>query len=594
MEIHEVKLTNFSLPYNKIAIVSLQPHLELNEHPPFACKASQRKKQLENITQTLKIASAPLENFDKTHFTIFPEYSIPGLDGVDVIENTLKSTEWKTGTIVLGGIEGLDKNQYKSLCEQPNTIVAIDNAEDKVPADSWVNCCVIWIKKDDGSLTKWIQPKLSESWLEKNVAKKMFRGNSVFIFNGKFSNEVEFNFLSLLCFDWVADFEPLKGIRLIFSKITKQINLQFVFVLQHNPEPSHRSFLENARDFFQVPSENPKITRDNSIIYFANTAGGLGPKKYAKFGRSSIVFQPSPPYAFDACPPTYSLNTKKYRQSDALDRCKEALFRETGACIHSFILNIPAFRGRGAESRTLPLDVAFVYKLCASDDPRTPNNLVPAVVKWVNDELDDVVSRFEHQTHPLKTEMSAAHLSVQKVIRNQSDQSLLESIQRSVCEYKKWVKNDEKSIHDVDSWSNEEITAVETILYVLSVFKLWKTANLNQKVTHALFEHQGNIYQINIVYGGKNLDQCSEYAKKFPCNEKAYTIIVSRDIHGSPLQAKFGPYAVPTTVVSSRGPAFTDPESRILHCSYSDLINACLASRTLSELHDNIVGLLKI
>ena len=57
----------------------------------------------------------------KTHFTLFPEYSIPGLEGVDLVGNTLGASEWPKETIVIGGTDGLSREDFVTLADAPNT-----------------------------------------------------------------------------------------------------------------------------------------------------------------------------------------------------------------------------------------------------------------------------------------------------------------------------------------------------------------------------------------------------------------------------------------------------------------------------------------
>jgi len=94
----------------------------------------------------------------------FPEFSIPGLDGVAQIEATLRTDAWPSGTIVIGGIDGLTQVDYAALVGAPDTFVDANvNGAGHVTAAQWVNCIAIWTKAANGAVERWIQPKLYPS-----------------------------------------------------------------------------------------------------------------------------------------------------------------------------------------------------------------------------------------------------------------------------------------------------------------------------------------------------------------------------------------------------------------------------------------------
>src|ERR1017187_8661081 len=94
---------NVALPSDRVGMVIAQPHLSLTTEEPFKCTDEAKGQQLNVLTQTLSIARQARHRAVKTHFTIFPEYSIPGLDGIALVDNALRAAEWPPGTIVIGG-----------------------------------------------------------------------------------------------------------------------------------------------------------------------------------------------------------------------------------------------------------------------------------------------------------------------------------------------------------------------------------------------------------------------------------------------------------------------------------------------------------
>ena len=98
------------LPHDRVGLVIAQPHLTLTQQEPFRTVPARKAGLLANLTATLTVSRASPHHAGKTHFTIFPEYSIPGLDGVDLIDAALADQQWPTGTMVIGGVDALSKS----------------------------------------------------------------------------------------------------------------------------------------------------------------------------------------------------------------------------------------------------------------------------------------------------------------------------------------------------------------------------------------------------------------------------------------------------------------------------------------------------
>ena len=203
--------------------------------------------QLAALTRTLEIALEVPHGADRTHFTIFPEYSIPGLEGVARVQAALEAPNWPPGTIVLGGTDALHKQDFVTLANSPGThIDGVNNALIRIAQDEWVNCGITWVKSADGTVERWLQPKLFPAWLEQDVTYQgMFRGNSVFEFRGPLDNGTQYRFCSLVCFDWIAEVAGQKPWRSVVEKLGQQatllqaeLSLSWCFVIQCNRRPS--------------------------------------------------------------------------------------------------------------------------------------------------------------------------------------------------------------------------------------------------------------------------------------------------------------------------------------------------------------------
>ena len=135
----------------------------------------------------------------KTHFTVFPEYSIPGLDGMALIDAAVSDANWQPGTIVIGGSDGLSKADFSTLVATRNTHLDEEhNALGRIADHEWINCGITWVKAANGNVERWLQPKLSRASLQQDVpCRDMFLGKSVFSFKGLLNNGRQFRFCTL-------------------------------------------------------------------------------------------------------------------------------------------------------------------------------------------------------------------------------------------------------------------------------------------------------------------------------------------------------------------------------------------------------------
>src|SRR4051812_20228922 len=109
------------LPSGRVGMVLAQPFLSLTEAEPFRCVPAAKEVQLAYVNKTLEIARQAPHHGPKTHFTLLPEYSIPGLDGIARIDSVLAQPTWPTGTIVIGGTDALTKTEFEQLASGPDT-----------------------------------------------------------------------------------------------------------------------------------------------------------------------------------------------------------------------------------------------------------------------------------------------------------------------------------------------------------------------------------------------------------------------------------------------------------------------------------------
>ncbi len=82
--IEEIDL-NITIPEDGLCMTYMQPFVELTATEPYRWQQNKKNQQLERISRLMNIAKR-FDGNGKTHFTVLPEYSIPGLDGVEMLE----------------------------------------------------------------------------------------------------------------------------------------------------------------------------------------------------------------------------------------------------------------------------------------------------------------------------------------------------------------------------------------------------------------------------------------------------------------------------------------------------------------------------
>jgi hypothetical protein len=267
-----------------------------------------------------------------------------------------------------------------------------------------------------------------------------------------------------------------------------------------------------------------------------------------------------------------------------------------GACIHSIEFCPPAFVNLGPASRTLLIKKAAVHPVDpAISDPRVPGSPVPASTKWVNDQLDDIESILHHETlSPLRDEIELSHEFIGKGLRISPDTFLGNCIRWSVCDYDKWLDLGRRDVPDVDSWSEKEESGLRTVVDSLAILNVWKSLEFSNPKSHATIKSTGNIIDVIVVSGGETSRKCFEYGRQFLTGSSRFGIVITRDIHESPVSKRDKLIFEAEAEITERGPVITDQASRIIHRGYSDLKDACFKSTSSTDLRDKVAEIIGV
>lgn len=575
----------------------MQPRLELTEEP-FRCQLTRKANQIAALERTLEIAKANDHGAHRTHFTIIPEYSIPGLEGIATIESVLRDADWPAGTVVIGGTDSLPKADYAALCGEASTYIDIPhNGPDHVQDNEWVNCCITWVKAPDGQLSRWLQPKIMPAWPEQNVVHvPMFRGNSVFLFRGAFENEVPARFFSLLCYDWVVTVagEEVEQIpRQVLTRINalqQELWLSWVFVPQNNPKPSHTTFLTETANFFQNQGAWPFVFRGRCSVVFANTAGLSKPGRTSSNGCTGLIFSPGAPFDMNGCHFSYSGKPSIFRNSDALGQCCDVVFREKGACIHSFSQYLPGIVNLGAGGRTLPLHRANVHPIPGeSDDPRARGTQVSGCIKWVNDALDTLPCLSQQLPDaPLANAIGAPHSENIVAFRSVESVHLEEKIT-----YATWRKLDESpsaSLPTADDWNDDQMHGLTHVIHTLDILRMGNAGiELTSTASHATANIRTRSVEV-LAVNGPTHEECDKHIKaRFAAPLHRQLLVITRDaLNTTRGKKERSLLSTGAKAVLGTEKKITDTESSQIHLAFNDVMSSYIASESPAQLEESL------
>ncbi|MGE8364240.1 hypothetical protein [Cupriavidus sp.] len=561
------------LPRGEVGMVIAQPYVDFVHLEPFPLLPELRDAALAGIDATLAVALKCAHGAERTHFTIFPECTLPGLAGFDRITAAMADGSWPTGTVVIGGLEGLTRTQFGELVQRPGTTYdEVGSSLDRVREDQWVNCCVTWAKLESGEVRCWIQTKIEPAGVELQVNhQSMFKGQSVFLFKGKYvDTHAPYQFATLICYDWIGVRDQrrvwewlLQDIEQTAAAKEAQLPLTWLFVAQCNPGPSHASFMSQIQPFFN-PVQFPGVLREGTCLVMANVAGNAAPGMAKQYGQTAVIFA-TDRFMKPESMPTYCAGGEFQRPGNPLENFKDAVFRERGACIHSFRQLNPSGLPPGAAGKRFALADATVHPFPGTKDPRTPAGLVPAVVKWINDELDDSEKSLEakYPGLPLAGAAGAAHQRSVNALRWLPPDALSKTVLVA-------TPGTESA---PDKWRSTQSHAVKHVLHTFSILEAAQyPATFHGNGSQATIM-KGDVSVEVIAVIGRSHEECDKHVLNQLPDHRGQLLLVSRDEDNTSwnprMRTLFDQAAEPTEELN-----FTDPTSAVIRIGYQDFLKA--------------------
>jgi hypothetical protein len=252
------------------------------------------------------------------------------------------------------------------------------------------------------------------------------------------------------------------------------------------------------------------------------------------------------------------------------------VFRERGACIHSFLQVNPNSLNAGAAGRTIAIENAFVFPLGDMIDRRVPSDSVPACIKWLNDELDELPClSVNYPDVPLTTPTNTTHLQTIAVLRNISPQSAALTVRLAAQE--------SKAMH-ADDWDETEHHALEHLVHTLDIVCLGSSApTIDADSSHASVVMNSQTVDLLAIRGVSH-EECLKHSQNLLPMPRRQVLLISRDPDNNPWQRRFGSFLQPQSPQLGQERRITDPASGILHLGYRNLLNIFQQTTTVDAV----------
>lgn len=585
-------VVNVRIPSNEVRIVTMQPFIRSHSttEEPLRWSEDSVGGQLTAIRRTLDIAQGSIGGCS-ANFTLFPEYAIPGDDGVSAINDRICAATWPNESIIIAGVHGISKDEYRNLCDLLAAHVSPNNSPDSVADDKWVNCCVIWVKDQEGRIQTWVQPKVRPAWSEMNVpCNDMFCGTTLYVFECWYEpSGYPCRFTTLICYDWVASVAGTTVCQDLLAKLNQlwvhsHPDLDWVFVVQCNPKPNHPSFLNSTHQFLTDRTTYAFVQRDNATVIHANTAVSPHPTRTGQGGFSACVFSPSAQLDCSGCRPTICMQPSSLRESNILQRCKDVVFREMGECIHAFTVRVPRFVTPDTTDRTCPLPLAHVYATGESTDPRLSGAPVPAAVKWVSDALDGIepMSATTLSGCPLKVKAEVIEPTIITAMRTIDGHAASDSVNWAACSFSHGneSRNEGRRLN-ADLWGTNEVDALKHVLHSLTSLGLAYNLEFESSVLHGAVQDDEGVVQVVAIRGDTHQDCRLHYDKHIPHHGTDPVLVIAHD-HDN---------LIPTREEYSKFYETTG-DSGLVFLDYQTLINKCRSAADSNMLKGQLDGIL--
>ncbi len=271
-------------------------HLGLTD---FSCRLANPKNKWEEVKTVFELVATGEGNLKKCHFLALPEAAISG-EYVECALTFIKE-RFRPNSVTFFGVDHVPLETYREFLERYSDDNAeglasvnedLDSGESKDLPTNW---SITAVKENDGRLRVFMQAKSHPYGGEEHLDSQhnLYRGK---VFPLLQCQPSSFNFMSLICFDYIYRDLYQSNISVIVEKAnhlffnTRQ-KLDLLMVLECNPKPEHAAFRDVVNGFYGEYMQYTPGVR-NAITVFCNSSKetrGLPTQESFSFGYSSVL-----------------------------------------------------------------------------------------------------------------------------------------------------------------------------------------------------------------------------------------------------------------------------------------------------------------
>lgn len=401
-------------------------------------------------------------------------------------------------------------------------------------------------------------------------------------------NGTLYRFCTLICFDWIATVDQMLLWRQVLQNLAGQAaavdaeySLSWFFIVQRNQKPHHDTFLLQVPSFFDQ-TQLPAVRRERACLIFANCAGKAVPGKSEEFGGTSLVFSSTTNFAVGKCKPTFASGGPRFRDnSTILNPFYDVVLRERGACIVSFVQINPNAVAAGPANKAIAVENAELFPVDTTLDPRVPSGPVPATVKWLNDELDNmksVATMGSLSAAALKAQASVAHTAIVVALRTTDAAAIADTLA---------MAHDGIPKH-ADEWDAAEVEALALLVNATEILGIGFPAEpMTAGVSQSTIAIDG--YTIVIVtVTGQSHQSCLGHAAAHAPNTPYQCLLVTKDQENTGWDRKEENFLKGEPPRLGMERKITEPGNNTLHLSFQDLLTLYRKAKTVDELKEAI------
>jgi len=392
----------------------------------FSIEEATKQKLRQTIRDCLSLAATRDGKGCEAQVVVFPEFAVPS-DSFLEVEDLLKAEGWPKNTVVVAGVEPVSPTEFAKLLSGSSNPTGSNVVE--YGAATFINFCVIWTKSADGTVRRYLQPKLKPSALEQ-ARQGMYQGDFVLLFQGDL-----ISFASLVCFDCIGETAHMMAAESLLESIGElaphgsSINLGLVLVPQFNEYAEHPDFIRFAQ---RVLQGSPKVRVSDGAVVFANCATEHHGRSRKTFGRSAVYYSGGRWEArgeggpLTAIPFTFALEQPSKPHYGSLVRAR---LREDGPSVHCLGFLLPSLVGTGAGAPAYPLELAVCHRISIVDGHVDGNGkpihpLQKVFFDWFSINLPKTEARFACSSSALTARVAESFKEVYSELEGDSPEGL--------------------------------------------------------------------------------------------------------------------------------------------------------------------------